>query len=81
MAEIFFEKRFVEDRRIKPCPFCGGKALLQIDVRYPRPKCEPKQAYEVVCQNFDCIIGYVDENYRLSKNKAIDLWNDRVQVE
>ena len=62
---------------LKPCPFCGGKATLQRDIRYPRPKCEPTEAFEVVCQNWDCIIGHCDDRYRLSEKEAIEAWNRR----
>ncbi len=70
----------IEDKKLKPCPFCGGKALLQIDVRYPKPKCEARQAYEVICPNWDCIIREADNKYFLTKKKAIDAWNTRVEV-
>lgn len=63
--------------KLKPCPFCGQQPKLQTDFRYPRPKCERKRAYEVVCQNPDCIIGRVDERYRLSEREIIKLWNRR----
>ena len=63
---------------LKPCPFCGGKAELRQDIRYPRPERAPKKAYEVVCTNWDCIIGYCDDRYRLSKKEAIEAWNRRV---
>lgn len=66
---------------LKPCPFCGGEAKLQQDIRYPRPKCEPRKAFEVVCQNPECIIGFVDERYRLSKKEAVEAWNRRASDE
>ena len=62
---------------LKPCPFCGTIPKLQTDTRYPRPKRLAVKAYEVVCQNDDCIIGFVDERYRLSANEAIEVWNRR----
>ncbi|MBE5792436.1 MAG: restriction alleviation protein, Lar family [Clostridiales bacterium] len=67
--------------KLKPCPFCGGEAKLQTDIRYPRPKCDAKTAYEVVCQTWGCIIGFVDERYRLSKDEAIKAWNTRAGEE
>ena len=63
---------------LKPCPFCGHKPKLQTDTRYPRPACEPRKAFSVVCQNSDCIIGFVDERYRLSEREIVALWNRRV---
>lgn len=62
---------------LKPCPFCGTIPKLQTDTRYPLPKCQPRKAYEVVCQNWDCIIGFVDDRYRLSEKEAIEAWNRR----
>lgn len=66
---------------LKPCPFCGGEAKMQSDIRYPRPECEPKTAFEVVCQNWDCIIGFVDERYYLSEKEAAGAWNRRTKDE
>lgn len=62
---------------LKPCPFCGQIPKLQEDFRFPRPERERTRAYEVVCQNFDCIIGNVDARYRLTKREIVDLWNRR----
>ena len=66
---------------LKPCPFCGGEAKLKQDIRYPRPACKPKEAFEVVCQNWDCIIGFVDEHYKLTAKEAVEAWNRRVTDE
>lgn len=63
---------------LKPCPFCGGDAKLKTDTRYPRPACEPRKAFEIVCQNPECIIGFVDEKYFLTEKQAIEAWNRRV---
>jgi hypothetical protein len=65
---------------LKPCPFCGGKAELRQDIRYPRPDCEPRKAYEVVCTNYECIIGLVDDRYRLTEQEIINLWNARADI-
>lgn len=62
---------------LKPCPFCGNMPVLKTDIRYPRPACKPKRAYEVVCQNSDCIIGFVDDRYRLTESEIVELWNRR----
>lgn len=66
---------------LKPCPFCGSRPVLQSDIRYPRPECEPRTAYEVVCKNWDCIIGYVDDHYKLTAREAIEAWNRRADDE
>lgn len=63
---------------LKPCPFCGKMPILKTDTRYPRPEREARKAYEVVCQNWECIIGFVDDKYKLSEQEAIDAWNRRV---
>ena len=62
---------------LKPCPFCGGEAKIIKDIRYPRPKRNPKKAYEVVCNNPRCIIFNADNNYYLKRKYAIEAWNKR----
>ncbi len=65
---------------LKPCPFCGGKAELKQDTRYPRSgKYEDKavKAYEVICPNHDCVIYNADNTYFLSKKAAVEVWNSR----
>ena len=64
---------------LKPCPFCGQLPELQEDFRFPWPERERTRAYEVVCQNSDCIIGHVDTHYRLKKCGIIELWNRRTE--
>ena len=61
----------------KPCPFCGGRAYLQYDIRYPRPNCEPTQAYEIFCSNEDCIMFNQDGVYFTDKEDALEAWNTR----
>ena len=58
---------------VLPCPFCGGRAYMQYDVRYPNDK--PIQAYEIYCSNEDCIMFMQDRNYYRSRKKAIKAWN------
>lgn len=62
-----------------PCPFCGEEARIVKDVRYIRPECEPKKAYECVCGNFDCIIFMADNKYFLTPEGAIEAWNRRAE--
>lgn len=65
---------------LKPCPFCGGEAILKQDVRYPRSgKYEGKsvKAYEVICSNYDCIIYGADNKYFFTKEEATEAWNKR----
>lgn len=49
---------------IKPCPFCGGNAIL-------------KEKYAIHCENSDCIVGSVAMIYR-TKDLAIKAWNRRI---
>ena len=62
---------------LKPCPFCGRMPILKSDNRYPRPECERITAYEVVCQNSDCIIYYADKYYFRTPQEAATAWNRR----
>lgn len=66
---------------MKSCPFCGKMPILKTDTRYPRPECEPRKAYEVMGQTVDCIIGFVDERYRLYAKEAVETWNRRANDE
>ena len=62
---------------LKPCPFCGSTPEIKMDDRYPRPKCDRIDAYEVVCTNWNCIIGGVDAHYYRSPEEASEAWNRR----
>ena len=62
---------------ILPCPFCGGAATVQEDIRYPRNLDDGVQAYEVVCSNLKCVIYNCDNKYFLNKEEAINAWNTR----
>lgn len=75
--KIDYCEKEMKCKGIKPCPFCGSEAVLQRDVRYPRPRCKPKQAYEVICINWDCVIYRADTRYSLTKKEAIEKWNKR----
>ena len=77
MREIIYGTTSMKSKKIKPCPFCGGEATLRRDVRYPRPKCNPRQAWEVVCENNKCCVYDADTRYFFSAKAAILAWNDR----
>ena len=65
---------------LKPCPFCGGKAELKQDMRYPRSgkyAGMSVKAYEVICPNSDCIIYNADNNYFFTREEAAEAWNRR----
>lgn len=65
------------DAVIKPCPFCGREPIINKDIRYPRPECEPKEAYEVICTTFRCPIYKADNTYFYTMEEAIEAWNTR----
>lgn len=54
----------MDDRELKPCPFCGGEAYM-INNRDGH--------YSVACQ--DC---YVETQSEKGKTKASTVWNTRV---
>ncbi len=64
--------------KLKPCPFCGEAPAVLTDTRYPRPSRRPIQAYEVVCQNYDCIIYNADNKYYRTELGAVRKWNKRI---
>lgn len=77
MGKIIYTTVETKSKKIKPCPFCGGETTLRRDVRYPRPKCNPRQAWEVICKNHKCCVYDADTRYFFSKKAAISAWNDR----
>lgn len=81
MGKLLWQTKEIKCKNIKPCPFCGSEAILQRDIRYPRPRCNPKQAYEVICTNYNCVIYRADTHYSLTKKEAIAKWNNRVEVD
>lgn len=56
------------DRELKRCPFCGG--IASIETQYPNPP-----IYRVHCSS--CYCG---TDGKINKDKAIDLWNSRVET-
>ena len=63
-------------RELKPCPFCGGKAVLKETYRYIGHG-ESIPQYFVKCGNAYCDL-YVATCNRDSEEEAIDAWNRRV---
>ena len=53
---------------LKPCPFCGGKAILGIDEN------DRKRPYFVYCDKCNNSTAF----YK-SKRKAVEAWNRRVE--
>lgn len=56
--------------KLKPCPFCGGKAVLkQIPIGQDFP-------YYVQCDNMKCLINS-STCCRATPEEAIEIWNHR----
>ncbi len=71
----------MSDIKLKPCPFCGGKAISvkNIEPRLYRPV--RNHPYAVICWECDLFFGY-DEDYggRFdTENDAIEAWNRRAK--
>lgn len=65
--------------KLKPCPFCGGEAIMQKDRRWPDGYDDGVTTYEVICTNTNCVIYRADNRYFLTKQDAINAWNRRVE--
>lgn len=80
--EILAEALRKQDMTPKPCPFCGNEPRVQRDSRWPRSgphEGERVDAFEVVCDNFNCPIYHADNKYFLSEEDAIRAWNRRLE--
>jgi hypothetical protein len=69
---------------LKPCPFCGGEAMIKQDIRYPRygeHAGKAITAYEPICVNTNCIMYNQDGNYFTTKEEAVRAWNNRLDVQ
>lgn len=55
---------------LKPCPFCGGIAVIRKDEERINP-------FFVRCGNIDCKM-VVGTNYFSTEEEAIEAWNGRV---
>lgn len=61
--------------KLKPCPFCGGEAVLKRD---------RAGSHCVKCTNCGCMTTYqfdFGEGEEVSKRKAADVWNRRAENE
>lgn len=61
------------ENKLKPCPFCGGKAKLR-ETTYGN-NCD---AYVVWCGNRDCEVSPTTK-YRRWRKEAIEAWNRRAE--
>ena len=58
---------------LKPCPFCGGQAIV-IECRYRHNE----SSFFVKCNNSDCIV--IPQTYENSDMAyVIDIWNRRAE--
>lgn len=60
--------------KLKPCPFCGGKAGIS---KMPPPIL---YKYRIVCGNPTCDLQ-PGTNWKQTKQEAIEVWNRRVNDE
>ena len=61
--------------KLKPCPFCGGEAVLKRD---------RIGLYCVKCTNCGCMTTFqfdFGEGEEVSRRKAADVWNRRIDNE
>ena len=59
--------------KLKPCPFCGGKAILT-DSYYAGGALKDSRLWDIKCQTFGC--GATIEDFIFAK-EAIAAWNKR----
>lgn len=67
--------RRMSEIKLKPCPFCGGEAILKRD---------RIGLYCVKCTNCGCMTTFqfdLGEGEEVSKRKAADIWNRRADNE
>lgn len=57
------------EKNLKSCPFCGGEAVLKVELYYSYVKCKNCGAYTRLVKATSCIRA-VDE--------AVKVWNTRV---
>ena len=63
----------MSERKILPCPFCGGEAeVIKAHSSFPLP-------YTVICKTEEC--GASVGNYSKTREEAIAAWNTRKPVE
>lgn len=55
--------------KLKPCPFCGGKAYRKINYDF-----DGKEIYNVCCENCNA-----RTEYGYSEQEAIEAWNRRAE--
>lgn len=60
---------------LKPCPFCGGKATVLINI------CKEINftGYRVFHNGFNCPMGNLETPLKDTEIEAVKSWNNRVQ--
>jgi Lar family restriction alleviation protein len=57
---------------LKPCPFCGGKAI-------GAPSCRPEWVYEIKCTDCGAKIKKLAICPSCARREAIEAWNTRAE--
>ena len=61
---------------LKPCPFCGGEAIIKVDFRLVASG--EDDVYLVGCRDYECRgFVFIGPHY-MSESKAIEAWSKRV---
>lgn len=60
---------------LKPCPFCGSKAILR---KVATGRNRSGYEYYVRCYNLNCTV-YVHTFYRDTEDEAVENWNRRAE--
>lgn len=66
----------MNDKELKPCPFCGNRAVITHDPLFGSDSEE--RFWRVVCVNNDCSMGNPDALHS-NKKGLIDEWNTQSQ--
>ena len=72
-----------KENKLKPCPFCGGEARLQVTERGVAGVCT--RLYDCGCrtdyyQDFNVVTGWDDWKKRITAvEKAVAAWNRRAK--
>lgn len=61
--------------KIKPCPFCDSKVILE----NINPKDADEEMYMFACTNNDCVSATCFGDYSTDRTAAIKKWNERVK--
>ena len=54
--------------KLKPCPFCGGEAVMTYS----------NKGFQIFCDNEDCILNALEMYNKNTEDEAVEAWNNRV---